>query len=85
MAMLRDDLATVRANLAMTRADLALEMKKREVEAVMAKEKLVKAKTEMEATIGKYKASLNFIAKLTQVVAAFQHLRSFPMLALPLP
>lgn len=77
LAMARDDLAIMRANLVKARADLTLEKKKREVKAAMTKEKLVKVKREAEATTGKYKASPNFIAKMAQVVVAFQALKEF--------
>lgn len=61
--------------MVMARANLTLEKQKREVE--VAEEKLVEAKREVEATIERYKASLDFVAEMAHVVVAFQALKEF--------
>lgn len=65
----RSNLAETRANMSMARADLELEKQKRERSGVV--EKLTRAKREVEATIKRYKASMDFVTDMAHVVATF--------------
>lgn len=76
LAMMRYDLATTRADMVMARANLALEKKKREAEAMIAREKLVEAKRE-KVTVERYKASLDFTTKMTCTIAALRASKEF--------
>lgn len=72
LTAIRDELTMARADLVMVRVDLVLEKKERKVELTMANEKLAEVKREAKITIKKYKAFLDFVAKVARVIAAFQ-------------